>query len=86
VSRAAKLAAGGAALKSLSATAESGRLSALSWRQKVARVSWLLALRRAYFHKATADPNFTAANRVFGLLFRAFRPFWSGNSNTPDEY
>jgi hypothetical protein len=21
----------------------------------------------------------------FGTLFPAFRPFWSGNSNTPDE-
>ncbi len=38
-----------------------------------------------FINKATADPNFTATNRVFTTLFSPFRPFWSGNSNTPDE-
>jgi hypothetical protein len=59
--------------------------SSLKFVQIAARVSELVTLKRSFLNKATADPNFTATNRVFDPKIFVFRPFCSVNSNTPDE-
>ncbi len=46
---------------------------------------WRGCLGVGLLNKATADPNYGPVIRVFVHRIFEFGPFWSGNSNTPDE-